>query len=57
MRLESPQPIPCHPDLYPTQSFTATAPVNRRTMQEMFVAGQYETAAKLYELSLSHWTK
>lgn len=29
----------------------------KRKGNEMFVAGQHETAAKLYELALSHWTR
>ncbi|KAI7842104.1 hypothetical protein COHA_004298 [Chlorella ohadii] len=35
----------------------ALADTFKRKGNEMFVAGQYETAAKLYELALSHWTK
>ncbi len=35
----------------------ALADTFKRKGNEFFVAGDYEGAAKLYELSLSHWTK
>ena len=46
-----PQPI------FPLSTTHPPAPSTRRQGNEMFVAHDYETAAKMYELALSHWTK